>query len=74
MIQPDEEVIRGFAHVAQNVPVVTKFMADWLKRELARLPQTTNGLGVAQGRCQVLGELDKLLTDAPGHAAESRKG
>lgn len=69
MIQPDKDTIKAFAHVAQNVPRVAKFFNEQYRSELERLPATVNNLAVAQGRCQVLGEVCKLLTDAPNAAA-----
>ena len=71
MIQPEERVIRAFAHVAQNVPAVAEFLEQWKTTELERLPMTVNNPALAQGRCQVLVELTKFLNDAPAHAAKS---
>ena len=69
MRQPDKETVRAFAHIAQNVPRVAKYFEECYQTELERLPVTTNNLGVAQGRCQILGEIHKLLRDAPQSAA-----
>jgi len=74
MRQPDAETIKAFAHVAQNVPAVKKFISEWRNMEISRLPNTLNNTAVAQGRCQVLDELDKLISDSPVFAAETRKG
>jgi hypothetical protein len=42
-------------------------------RELEQLPNVTQpAVGVAQGRCQVLTELCKLLQDSPELVAKSR--
>ena len=38
MIKPDQDVIKSFAHVAQNVPRVVAFIAEWRDYELVRLP------------------------------------
>mgnify|MGYP003641533684 CR=1 FL=1 len=70
MIQPDKETVRAFAHIVQNVPRVAKYLEDQYRTELERLPLTANNVAVAQGRCQVLGEVCKLLSEAP-HAAQS---
>ncbi len=64
MIKPDNETIRAFAHVSQNVPRVGKYLEEWYSTELGRLPVTANNVAIAQGRCQILGELCKLLSDS----------
>lgn len=74
MIQPDETVVRAFAHIAQNAPAVKEFIATQYKTELDRLPHATSNMAVAQGRCQVWGEIHNLLQEAPVLAAESRRG
>lgn len=44
-------------------------------RELEQLPNVAQpAVAVAQGRCQVLTELCKLLQDSPELAAKSRQG
>jgi hypothetical protein len=43
--------------------------------ELERLPSVgPQTVTLAQGRCQVLGELYKLMSESPDLAAEPRKG
>jgi len=42
MIQPDEAVLKAFAHIAQNVPAARDFIAEWYAMELDRLPAATN--------------------------------
>lgn len=65
MIQPDPDTVKAFAHVALNVPRVARFLEVQYHAELERLPQTASDKqGIASGRCQVLGELCKLLTEA----------
>lgn len=75
MMKPDEKVTRAFAHVAQNVPAVGEFLEMWATMELKRLPSVgRDAVAVAQGRCQVLEELTKLLRDASAHVAQSNAG
>jgi len=63
MIKPDDDTIKAFVHVAQNVPRVGKFIAEQYNAELKRLPVTASDKqGIASGRCQVLGEITDLLT------------
>jgi hypothetical protein len=42
--------------------------------ELERLPSVGQNVTLAQGRCQVLGELYKLVSESPDLAAKSRRG
>ena len=72
MIQPSATVVRALAHISQNVPAVRDWIVECADTELNRLPQTVNNMAVAQGRCQVLEELRKLLIDAPDLAAQSK--
>jgi hypothetical protein len=65
MMKPDEEVIRAFAFTAQSVPAMKHFFTEWATIELRRLPVALNNTGVAQGRCQVLGEITDLFEQAP---------
>jgi len=69
MIQADERVLKAFAHIAQNVPVAVEWFESWHSLELDRLPQVTNNVAVAQGRCQVLGEILSLVKKAPESVA-----
>jgi len=71
MKQPDPQVVRAFAHIAQNVPAAKDFIHEQCKLEVNRLPSVTSNSAVAAGRCQVWQELDKLLQNAPALAAES---
>ncbi len=74
MKQPDNSVMRGLAHIVQNVPAVRDWLIECADIELNRLPQSVNNLAVAQGRCQVLEELRKLLEEAPDHVAQPSQG
>jgi len=66
MIKPDPDTIKAFAHIAHNVPRVAKFLSEQYQAELERLPVTAiDKQGIASGRCQVLGELCKILADSP---------
>ena len=72
MIQPEEHVIKSFAHIAQNVPAVKEYINAWAEMELKRLPHATNNTAVAQGRCQVLEELKNLINGSPDFSAQLR--
>lgn len=64
MIKPDQETLRAFAHVEQNVPRIGAYIAECYRTELNRLPLVANNVAIAQGRCQILSELCKLLAPA----------
>ena len=74
MIKPDAEVVRAFAHIAQNVPAAKQWLDEQYHTELKRLPFTNGSTDIAKGRCQVLGEITNLLNDAPEFVADARKG
>mgnify|MGYP003627011316 CR=1 FL=1 len=69
MIQADERTLKAFSHIAQNVPIAVEWLESWRNLELDRLPQVTNNVAVAQGRCQVLGEIISLIKKAPESVA-----
>lgn len=69
MISVNKETLAAFAHLAVHNPRVRVFLDEWSETEAARLPHVLNNMAVAQGRCQVLGELCKLLRDAPDLSA-----
>lgn len=69
MIQPKADTLKGLAHIARNSPAVMEWLEENQRVETQRLPYTPNNVAVAQGRCQVLGELLKLIHEAPENAA-----
>lgn len=72
MIRPDERVIKALAVTARQYPEVLEFLRDWRQHELEQLPMAVNNPAPLQGRCQVLGELYKLVKDAPDLAAKGK--
>lgn len=72
MKAPDEDQLRHFAHLGTNGPGVVEYIEQWFKFELHRLPSVSNNVAVAQGRCQVLGELVRLISEAPTLVAQRR--
>lgn len=69
MIRPTPQVLRALANVARDRDIMD-FLQSWRMHELENLPQALNNPALAQGRCQVLGELFKLITEAPNMAAK----
>lgn len=70
MIRPDAKTLQGLAIVAKQYPEVLDFFDAWRLRELETLPSVTNNVALQQGRCQVLGEIVKLVKEAPSTAAQ----
>ena len=68
------EVIHALANSVHQYPVIQEWLGEWRMSELERLPSTGQNVTLAQGRCQVLGELYKLVSESPDLAAKSRRG
>lgn len=65
MIRPDDKAVKALAIMARQYPEVMGWLESWRKHELENLPLAVNNTAVMQGRCQVLGELYKLVKEAP---------
>lgn len=75
MRQPTPELIHALANSVLQYPVIKEWLGEWRMTELERLPSVNNpNVALAQGRCQVLGELYKLVNESPDLAAKSRRG
>lgn len=72
MIKPKPEVIKALGATVSQHPVLLQWIQDWREHELKQLPSVTNNVALAQGRCQVLGELSKFATESPELAAKSK--
>ena len=70
MIRPDPKVIKALAVTARSYPEVVDWLRDWRQHELEQLPMAVTNPAPLQGRCQVLGELYRLVKDAPDLAAK----
>ena len=71
MIRPDPKVVKALAITSRQYPEILKYLEDWRMRELEQLPNAINNAALMQGRCQVLGELYKLVKESPELAAKS---
>ena len=71
MIRPDEKVVNALAIMVRQYPELVEFFAAWRMHELEQLPSALNNAALMQGRCQVLGELYKLVKESPELAAKS---
>jgi hypothetical protein len=74
MLRPSPQVVRALAVMTRQYPEVLEFVADWRMHELETLPLALQNSAVAQGRCQVLNELYKLVKESPDFAAKPNGG
>ena len=70
MKRPDERTLKALAYVAKQFPEIKEWLDNWRMHELETLPSVTNNVTLQQGRCQVLGEIVKLIKEAPSTAAK----
>lgn len=73
MIRPSPDVVKALAITVRNYPEVLDWLTEWRTHELENLPQAINNPTLMQGRCQVLGELYKLVKEAPDIAVAKSK-
>ena len=71
MKRPSPEVIKALANTVRQHPEVLEWLEGWRTEELSRLPNATQNTALAQGRCQILIELSKLVKESPETAAKS---
>jgi hypothetical protein len=71
MIRPDERTVKAFALAVRQFPEILEYFAAWRTHELDQLPNAINNAALMQGRCQVLGEIYKLVKESPELAAKS---
>lgn len=70
MIRPDAKTLQSMAAVAKQFPEVLEFIDTWRLHELETLPSVINNVTLQQGRCQVLGEISKVMKEAPSTVAK----
>ena len=71
MIRPDLNVVKSLATVERQHTDILKWLEAWRKHELEQLTNVTQNVALAQGRCQILAELIKLIKESPEYAAKS---
>lgn len=74
MIQPDYQTQQLLLSLARQHPQLRDWFEAWKQRELSSLPYTGDKVHVAQGRCQVLTEVCKLLQVDSTMGAQPRRG
>jgi hypothetical protein len=72
MKRPSPEVIKALAQVHNQYPAILEWLQEWGGHELTQLPNVAQNTALAQGRCQVLLELIKLVDESPELAAKSK--
>ena len=65
MISPKPEVVKSIATVSRQYPEILEWLKEWRDHELQTLPSVLQNTALAQGRCQVLSELHKVITESP---------
>ena len=65
MISPKPEVVKSLATVSRQYPEILEWLKEWRDHELQTLPSVLQNTALAQGRCQVLSELHKVITESP---------
>lgn len=68
MMPVPADVMKSLADLSRQRHVVA-WLREWRNLELERLPNVVTDVARAQGRCQVLGELTRLIEKSPDHAA-----
>jgi len=71
MIRPDLKVVKSLATVERQHSDILTWLDEWRKHELEQLPNVTQNVAQAQGRCQVLNELVELIKKSPEYTAKS---
>jgi hypothetical protein len=72
MIRPTPEVTKALAACVNQYPALADWLAEWRQHELEQLPNVAQEkVTLAQGRCQILSELSKFVSESPEIAAKS---
>ena len=71
MIRPSPEVIKALAASVRQYPEIARWFEEWRMHELEQLPNVAQNMALEQGRCQVLSELSKFVSESPEIAAKS---
>ena len=65
MISPKPEVVKSIATVSRQYPEILVWLKEWRDHELQTLPSVLQNTALAQGRCQVLSEITRLIEQSP---------
>jgi len=73
LIRPEPKIIHALSVMVRQHPELLDWLQEWHDHELKQLPNVTTNVALAQGRCQVLGELVRVAKESPEVAAKSIK-
>ena len=65
MIRPTPEVMKSLAVMSRQYPEILAWLTEWQTHELEKLPSVLQNTALAQGRCQILSEVVKLIKESP---------
>ena len=65
MISPKPEVVKSIATVSRQYSEILEWLKEWRDHELQTLPSVLQNTALAQGRCQVLSEITRLIEQSP---------
>ena len=74
MLRPNAQALHNLGMLSTQYPEVVAWLNEWYQHELTGLPYAKDNAAHAQGRCQALGELLKLIKNAPEYAANPHNG
>jgi hypothetical protein len=70
MLKPDARTIKALGLFVRQHPEFLEWLEGEYRRELEALPSAVTNTALFQGRCQVWGELTRLVKDSPVIAAK----
>lgn len=70
MIHVEDKYIIAFGRAVRQFPELAEFIRLWKESEMESLPDKLDNTAFHQGRCRVLRELDKFLSEAPETSAK----
>ena len=63
-MKPSREVLEEWGRAEKQCPKLKEYLASWKAYELSRLPIAEKRIEMAQGRCQVLEEVNELFNSS----------
>lgn len=74
MKRPNNDVVAAMGACSKHYPKIWQWLDEWHKAELTQLPHVAQNTAIAQGRCQVLGELCKFVNQSPDIVRQNPQG
>ena len=73
MVRPSPEAVEQWALISRMYPHAMEWLNSWRQQELEQLPNAIGNAALSQGRCQVLNELYKLITESPDSFGKAKQ-